>query len=128
KARHPARQPPLRRAGGATMDAPVSHRRAIETIWDEHLRAATALRSLAGDVDRVVEIIARSMAAGGSLLACGNGGSAADAQHIAAELTGRFFRDRRPLPALALHRNTSSLTAIRNHYRHDQTVAPGGGA
>ena len=45
------------------------------------------------DVDRVVAIIARSMAAGGRLLVCGNGGSAADAQHIAAELTGRFFRE-----------------------------------
>jgi D-sedoheptulose 7-phosphate isomerase len=63
------------------------------------------------------------MAAGGRLLACGNGGSAADAQHIAAELTGRFFRDRRPLPAMALHGNTSSLTAIGNDYGYDQVFA-----
>jgi D-sedoheptulose 7-phosphate isomerase len=105
------------------MDAQVSHRRAIETIWDEHLQAAMALRPLAGDVDRVVAIIAQSMAAGGRLLACGNGGSAADAQHIAAELTGRFFRDRRPLPAMALHGNTSSLTAIGNDYGYDQVFA-----
>ncbi len=105
------------------MDAQVSHRRAIETIWDEHLRVAMALRPLAGDVDRVVATIARSMAAGGRLLACGNGGSAADAQHIAAELTGRFFRDRRPLPAMALHGNTSSLTAIGNDYGYDHVFA-----
>jgi D-sedoheptulose 7-phosphate isomerase len=105
------------------MDAQVSHRRAIETIWDEHLRVAAALGALAGDVDRVVAMIARSMAAGGRLLACGNGGSAADAQHIAAELTGRFFRDRRPLPAMALHGNTSSLTAIGNDYGYDHVFA-----
>jgi len=105
------------------MDAQVSHRHAIETIWDEHLRAAMALRPLAGDVDRVVATITQSMAAGGRLLACGNGGSAADAQHIAAELTGRFFRDRRPLPAMALHGNTSSLTAIGNDYGYDHVFA-----
>jgi D-sedoheptulose 7-phosphate isomerase len=105
------------------VDREVSHLRAIETMWDEHLRAATALRSLAPDVDRVVTVIARSMAAGGALLVCGNGGSAADAQHIAAELTGRFFRDRKPLPALALHGNTSSLTAIANDYGYDEVFA-----
>jgi len=101
----------------------VSHQSAIETIWDEHLLVATALRSLAPAVDRVVAITARSMAAGGVLLVCGNGGSAADAQHIAAELTGRFFRDRKPLPALALHGNTSSLTAIGNDYGYDEVFA-----
>ena len=105
------------------MDVEVSHRLAIEAMWDEHLRVATGLRSLAPDVDRVVTIISRSMAAGGALLVCGNGGSAADAQHIAAELTGRFFRDRKPLPALALHGNTSSLTAIGNDYGYDLVFA-----
>ena len=54
---------------------------------------------------------------------CGNGGSAADAQHIAAELTGRFFRDRRPLRALPLHGNISSLTAIGNDYGYDEVFA-----
>jgi D-sedoheptulose 7-phosphate isomerase len=105
------------------VDGEVSHQSAIETIWDEHLVVATALRSLAPAVDRVVAVISRSMAAGGVLLACGNGGSAADAQHIAAELTGRFFRDRKPLPALALHGNTSSLTAIGNDYGYDEVFA-----
>jgi D-sedoheptulose 7-phosphate isomerase len=105
------------------VDGEVSHQRAIETIWDEHLLVATALRSLAPAVDQVVAVMARSMAAGGVLLVCGNGGSAADAQHIAAELTGRFFRDRKPLPALALHGNTSSLTAIGNDYGYDEVFA-----
>jgi D-sedoheptulose 7-phosphate isomerase len=101
----------------------VGYVHAIETMWDEHLRAAAALRSLAPDVDRVVGIMARSMAEGGALLVCGNGGSAADAQHIVAELTGRFFRDRKPLRALALHANSSSLTAIGNDYGYDLVFA-----
>jgi D-sedoheptulose 7-phosphate isomerase len=105
------------------MDSQVTHLPTIEAIWDEHLGVAAALRSLAPEVDRVVALIARAMASGGTLLVCGNGGSAADAQHIAAELTGRFFRDRRALPALALHGNTSSLTAIGNDYGYDEVFA-----
>jgi D-sedoheptulose 7-phosphate isomerase len=105
------------------VDAEVTHQAAIEAIWDEHLAVASALRPLAPDVDRVVTMIAGSMATGGTLFACGNGGSAADAQHIVAELTGRFFRDRKPLRALALHANTSSLTAIGNDYSYDEVFA-----
>ena len=101
----------------------MNYRPAIERIWDEHVHVAKALHALAGEVDRVVRLIAASMAQGGVLLVCGNGGSAADAQHIAAELTGRFFRDRKPLPALALHGNTSSLTAIGNDYGYDEVFA-----
>jgi D-sedoheptulose 7-phosphate isomerase len=105
------------------VDDQVSHRPAIEAIWDEHLQVATTARGLAPEIDRVVTLIAGSMAAGGALLVCGNGGSAADAQHIAAELTGRFFKDRKPLRALALHANTSSLTAIGNDYGYEQVFA-----
>ena len=101
----------------------MSHQNVIERIWDEHIHVAKALHVLAPGVDSVVRLIARSMAVGGVLLVCGNGGSAADAQHIAAELTGRFFRDRKPLPALALHGNTSSLTAIGNDYGYDEVFA-----
>jgi D-sedoheptulose 7-phosphate isomerase len=101
----------------------VSHRPSIEAIWDEHVRVATSLAALIPDVDRVVTLITQSMATGGALLVCGNGGSAADAQHIAAELTGRFFRDRKPLPATALHGNTSSLTAIGNDYGYEEVFA-----
>ena len=57
---------------------------------------------------------------GGKVLFCGNGGSAADAQHIAAELSGRFYYDRDPLDAEALHVNTSYLTAVANDYSYDQ--------
>lgn len=56
----------------------------------------------------------------GKILLCGNGGSAADAQHIAAELSGRFYKDRPPLYAEALHVNTSYLTAVGNDYGYDE--------
>jgi len=101
----------------------VTHQHAIERILDEHVHVAKALYALAPEVDRAVQLIAHSMRAGGALLVCGNGGSAADAQHIVAELTGRFFRDRKPLRALALHANTSSLTAIGNDYGYAEVFA-----
>jgi D-sedoheptulose 7-phosphate isomerase len=63
--------------------------------------------------------IAEKIKKGGKLVLFGNGGSAADSQHIAAELVGRFEKERKPLPALALHANTSSLTAIANDYSYE---------
>jgi D-sedoheptulose 7-phosphate isomerase len=95
----------------------------IKAIWNEHLEVAKALPDLAEAVSSAVDIIASSLAAGGQLLVAGNGGSAADAQHIVAELTGRFLRDRRPLRALALHANTSALTAIGNDYGYEHVFA-----
>jgi D-sedoheptulose 7-phosphate isomerase len=71
----------------------------------------------------VCEIATRSLDAGGKLVLFGNGGSAADAQHIAAELVGRFAFDRPALPALALSVNTSCVTAIGNDYGFDQVFA-----
>jgi len=67
-------------------------------------------------VAHVATQIVKSLRAGGKILFFGNGGSAADAQHLAAEFTGRYLKERRALPALALHTNTSSLTAIGNDY------------
>ena len=95
----------------------------IMAIWDEHLEVAKALPSLAPAVSSAVDIIYSSLAAGGQLLIAGNGGSAADAQHIAAELTGRFLRERQPFRALALHVNTSALTAIGNDYGYEHVFA-----
>jgi D-sedoheptulose 7-phosphate isomerase len=60
---------------------------------------------------------------GGTIFLCGNGGSAADAQHVAGEFVGRFLKERRPLPAIALNANTSILTAIGNDYDFDQVFA-----
>jgi D-sedoheptulose 7-phosphate isomerase len=59
----------------------------------------------------------------GKILFCGNGGSAADAQHLAAEFTGRFYKDRKPLYAEALHVNTSFLTAVGNDYSYDEVFS-----
>lgn len=59
----------------------------------------------------------------GKILFCGNGGSAADAQHLSAELTGRFYKDRRPLSAEALHVNTSFLTAVGNDYSYEEVFS-----
>lgn len=67
--------------------------------------------------------IVKSLTSGGKVFFFGNGGSAADAQHLAAEFTGRFLQERRPLPALALSVNTSSLTAIGNDYGFDVVFA-----
>jgi D-sedoheptulose 7-phosphate isomerase len=64
-------------------------------------------------------VISKAFSQGGKLIIFGNGGSAADAQHIAAEFVGRFEKERRPLPAIALNTNTSSLTAIGNDYSFD---------
>ena len=95
----------------------------IKAIWDEHLDVAKSLAGLTSIVSQAVDLIAASLEKGGLLLVGGNGGSAADAQHIAAELTGRFLRERQPLRALALHGNTSSLTAIGNDYGYDRVFA-----
>jgi D-sedoheptulose 7-phosphate isomerase len=95
----------------------------ITAIWREHVEVAKALPALATAVSSAVDTIYSSLATGGLLLVAGNGGSAADAQHIAAELTGRFLRDRRPLRAMALHVNTSSLTAIGNDYGYEHVFA-----
>lgn len=84
-------------------------------------------RLLEGDgislIARVARVIVRAYREGHQVLLFGNGGSAADAQHIAAELTGKYYYDRAPLPALALHGNTSSLTAIANDYAFTQVFS-----
>lgn len=95
----------------------------ILAIWNEHLKVAQDLPKIALDVSHAVDIICSSLAAGGQLLIAGNGGSAADAQHITAELTGRFLRERKPFRALALHVNTSALTAIGNDYGYEHVFA-----
>src|ERR1700722_8192751 len=74
-------------------------------------------------IARVSEVLIESLRAGHKLLLFGNGGSPADAQHIAAEFVGRFAFDRPPLPALALSVNTSAVTAIGNDYGFDQVFS-----
>lgn len=94
------------------------------TIFEETVAAHR--RFAAQGIDRVAEAaaaIARATAVGRHLLAFGNGGSAADAQHLVAELVGRFEVERRPLPAIALTPDSSVVTAIANDYGYEQVFA-----
>ena len=87
-----------------------------------------AVGRTAADVDRVTawgHQLAEVFESGGRLLACGNGGSAAEAQHLTAELVGRFRGERRPLSAISLHADTSALTAVANDYGGDEMFARG---
>jgi D-sedoheptulose 7-phosphate isomerase len=78
-----------------------------------------AARELPEDIVAAARIIIEAYRAGKKVLLCGNGGSAADAQHIAAELAGRFLQERKALPAIALVTNTSILTALANDYGYE---------
>lgn len=79
--------------------------------------------TLLATVEQVGLLMAEALRAGHKIFFMGNGGSAADAQHLTAELTGRYLRDRAPLPAIALNVNASSLTAIGNDYSFDVVFA-----
>lgn len=76
-------------------------------------------QTILSGIETAAEMIVESLKGGGKIHFCGNGGSAADAQHLAAELSGRFYFDRPPLNAEALHCNTSYLTAVGNDYGYD---------
>lgn len=82
----------------------------------EHIETFQHLENCKSEVSVAVDIIVEALAVGRKILFCGNGGSAADCQHIAAEFTGRFTKDRRPLAGLALTTDTSALTCIANDY------------
>src|SRR6476646_3081558 len=77
---------------------------------DEHLNRT---------IESVVNAVTTAFTTGNKVLFCGNGGSAADAQHLAAEFSGRFYKDRKALPSEALHCNTSYMTAVANDYSYD---------
>ena len=80
---------------------------------DLKLKSAAALSS---PISQAIELMFSALSNGNKILACGNGGSAADCQHFAAELVGRFERERFPLPAIALTTDTSIMTAVGNDY------------
>lgn len=88
-----------------------------------HAAVFDKLPVIAPDVVAAAQLIARCLADGGKLLLCGNGGSAADCQHIAAELVGRFVAERRPLAAVALTTDSSALTCIGNDYGFESVFA-----
>lgn len=89
----------------------------------EHMAVFSSLTGLEPDVQRAGALCASALQAGGKILFCGNGGSAADSQHLASELTGRFIKDRRPLAAIALSTDSSALTSIGNDYAFDEVFA-----
>ncbi len=94
----------------------------------EHFIESSRLKAEAADVmapaiARAAGLFTECLLADGKILACGNGGSAADAQHFAAELVGRFERERPELPAIALTTDTSLLTAVANDYSFEQVFA-----
>jgi len=92
----------------------------IRATYEESLAAKKAF--IETNIDKIVqacELISKSIKSGHKLLICGNGGSAADAQHMAAEMIGRMLIERNPLPALALTTDTSNITAIANDYSYE---------
>jgi len=82
-----------------------------------------AAEALAPAIARAAQLLTRCLLSDGKILACGNGGSASDAQHFAAEMIGRFERERPELPAISLATDTSILTAVSNDYAFDQIFA-----
>lgn len=90
---------------------------------DEHRQLMDALPALEPQVLAAGQRLAGVLAAGGKLMFCGNGGSAADSQHLASELTGRFIKDRKPLAGIALSTDSSALTCIANDYSFDEVFS-----
>jgi D-sedoheptulose 7-phosphate isomerase len=97
--------------------------RISEHFFDSAQTKLSSAELLAAPIGDAIELMVSSLMATGKILACGNGGSAADAQHFAAELVGRYERERPELAAIALTVDTSILTAIANDYGYEQVFA-----
>jgi D-sedoheptulose 7-phosphate isomerase len=98
-------------------------RELVKSTLEEHRQVVVKMAALEGEIASAGELCANALLHGQRIYLCGNGGSAADAQHIAAELIGRFVNDRRALPAIALTTDTSALTAIGNDYGYDEVFS-----
>jgi len=93
----------------------------LNHIFEEHIKTSQLSQSLLTEkIEKIGKDIFQAISDGNKILLFGNGGSAGDAQHIAAEFTGRFVKERRGLPAIALTTDTSALTAIGNDYGYDE--------
>jgi D-sedoheptulose 7-phosphate isomerase len=96
----------------------------ILTLFDQSIETKRRARSaLAPSIAQAAGLINESLKTGGKILSCGNGGSAADAQHFAAELLNRFEKERAPLAAVALTTDSSTLTSIANDYSYEQVFS-----
>ena len=89
----------------------------------DHAAVLEATMELIPDIEKAGALFKEALASGHKILFCGNGGSAADSQHLAAEIVGRFQKERRPFPAIALTVDTSILTAVGNDYGFDTVFA-----
>jgi D-sedoheptulose 7-phosphate isomerase len=110
-------------AGEANRAAAVAKAQHVVRVLKETAAAHERMTAGAGAVAAVAEAITTALKNGGAVLVFGNGGSAADAQHFAAELLGRFEKERKAYPAVALTTDTSALTAIGNDYGFDRVFA-----
>jgi D-sedoheptulose 7-phosphate isomerase len=104
------------------MDAALQSRVAAQFAESANLKLS-ASQPLSAPIARAGALLAEALRRGGKVLACGNGGSAADSQHFAAELINRFEMERAPLAAIALTTDTSNLTSIANDYAYEQVFA-----
>lgn len=95
----------------------------FQNAVEQHRLTLSRIPALLPAIEEASELMITCLKQGSRLFFCGNGGSAADAQHLAAEFTGRFLFDRQPLDAQALHCNTSALTAVGNDYGFDEVFA-----
>jgi D-sedoheptulose 7-phosphate isomerase len=93
------------------------------TNLNEHMALFQQLNGLDAAISQAIDTCVQSLQKGGKLMLCGNGGSAADSQHLAAEFTGRFMKDRPPIAAVALSTDTSALTCIGNDYSFNDIFA-----
>jgi D-sedoheptulose 7-phosphate isomerase len=95
----------------------------LEELKDHQQLIQKVIDSLSGDIEKACEMITSVIKNSNKVLLAGNGGSAADAQHIAAELSGRFVKDRKALPGIALTVDTSALTSIANDYGYEHVFS-----
>ena len=105
------------------MASEPSHEMILDTQHRESEAVIASLREQHAQLLAIARLLTVSLQQGGTLYLCGNGGSAAEAQHVAAEFVGRFLRERRPLPTVALTCNASALTAIGNDYDFSEVFA-----
>ena len=111
------------RVAGHADPAPALEARVAAHFADSARLKQESAQLLSAPIARAIGVMSASLKAGGKILACGNGGSAADAQHFAAELVNRFERERPALAGLALTTDSSGLTSIANDYSYEQVFA-----
>jgi D-sedoheptulose 7-phosphate isomerase len=95
----------------------------LNTMIDAHVQCLQNLKTIASDLKTAGDTLLQCLLDGGKMMLCGNGGSASDAQHFAAEIVGRFERERAAYPAMALSTDTSILTAVGNDYGYHEVFA-----